>query len=212
MIRIVTTGRLQRLEQEADQARTRVREVQAQADTALGRHVHNAVELTARTVQAEAAASAARWDKDIAETEAKRLREHVVELQVALERAEATTDEVGVLLSGAMKELSVSRQELLLKDIEVRRLREELRGEPVEGWSLTLLLHHGEPHTIYASREDAHADTATHGLPTDHVWKPCDDRPASAFTWRCEAFIYNSFSNSFRRFPMPVPKQIEGAA
>ncbi|MFG3363047.1 hypothetical protein [Streptomyces griseofuscus] len=212
MIRIVTTGRLQRLEQDADRARARVREVQVQADTALGRHVHNAVELTAHAEHAEAAASAARWDKDIAEAEAKRLRERVVELEDALERAEATTDEVGVLLSGAMKELSVSRQELLLADIEIRRLREELRGRSAEGWSLTLLLHHGEPHTIYASREDAHADTATHGMPADHIWKPCDDRPAAAFTWRCEAFIYNSASNGFRRLHMPAPKQIEGAA
>ncbi|MEU3031236.1 hypothetical protein ACPCBC_32770 [Streptomyces incarnatus] len=212
MIRIVTTRRLQRLEQNADRARARVREVQAQADTALGRHVHNAVELTARAEQAEAAASAARWDKDTAETEAKRLREHVGGLEDALERAEATTDEVGVLLSGAMKELSVSRQELLLKDIAIGRLREELEAEPVEGQSLTVLLHHGEPHTIYVSRGDAHADTATHGLPADHVWKPCDDRPPAAFTWRCEAFIYNPVSNGFRRLHMPAPKQIEGAA
>ncbi|MGY9067967.1 hypothetical protein [Streptomyces sp. CAS3] len=210
MIRIVTTRRLQRLEQNADRARARVREVQA--DTALGRHVHDAVELIARAVQAEAAASAARWDKDIAETEAKRLREQIGELEAVLERAEATTDEVGVLLSGAMKELSISRQELLLKDIAIGRLREELEAEPVEGQSLTVLLHHGEPHTIYASREDAHADTATHGMPADHVWKPCDDRPPAAFTWRCEAFIYNSFSNGFRRLHMPAAKQIEGAA
>ncbi|MEU5794288.1 hypothetical protein ABZ800_12285 [Streptomyces sp. NPDC047813] len=212
MIRIVTTDRLKRLEQDADRARAGVREVQARADTALGRHVHNAVELTARAEQAKAAASAARWAKDTAETEAKRLREQIGELEAALERAEATTDEVGVLLSSAMKELSISRQELLLKDIAIGRLREELEAEPVERQSLTVLLHHGEPHTIYASREDAHADTATHGLPADHVWKPCDERPASAFTWRCEAFIYNSASNGFRRLHMPALKQIEGAA
>ncbi|MFB7163147.1 hypothetical protein [Streptomyces sp. NPDC056242] len=42
------------------------------------------------------------------------------------ERAEATTDEVGAILSRAMKELSAAQQELLLKDIELRRLREEL--------------------------------------------------------------------------------------
>ncbi|MFI1604073.1 hypothetical protein ACH4YN_18235 [Streptomyces griseofuscus] len=212
MIRLVTTGRLQRLEQDADRARARVREVQVQADTALGRHVHNAIELTARAEQAEAAASAARWDKDIAETEAKRLRERVAKLEAALERAEATTDEVGVLLSGAMKELSVSRQELLLKDIAIGRLREELEAEPLEGQSLTVLLHHGEPHTIYASREDAHADTATHGAPAGARWQTCDERPAAAFTWRLEAFTYNPDSNGFRRLHMPAPKQIEGAA
>ncbi|MFG5724537.1 hypothetical protein [Streptomyces murinus] len=209
MIRIVTTGHLHRLEQNADRAHTRVREVRVQADTALGRHVHNAIELTARAEQAEAAASAARWDKDTAETEAKRLRKQIGELEAALERAEATTDEVGVLLSHAIDALSAAQQELLLKDSEIRRLREELEGETMEGRTLTVLLHHGEPHTIYASREDAHADTATHGM---HVWKPCDDRPASAFTWRCEAFIYNPVSNGFRRLHMPAPKQIEGAA
>ncbi|MFJ8097037.1 hypothetical protein [Streptomyces griseofuscus] len=212
MIRIVSAGRLQRLEQNADRARARVREVQVQADTALGRHVHNVVELTARAEQSEAAASAARWDKDIAETEVKRLRERVVELEGALERAEDTTDEVGVLLSHAMDALSAAQQELLLKDIAIGRLREELEAEPVEGQSLTVLLHHGEPHTIYASLEDAHADTATHGMPADHVWKPCDDRPPAAFTWRCEAFKYNPDSNGFRRLHMPAPKQIEGAA
>ncbi|MFE9473224.1 hypothetical protein ACFYOR_19525 [Streptomyces griseofuscus] len=212
MIRIITTGRLQQLEQDADRARARVREVQVQADTALGRHVHNAVELTARAEQAEAAASAARWDKDIAKTEAKRLREQIGELEAALERAEATTDEVGVLLSHAMDALSAAQQELLLKDGEIRRLREELEGESMEGRTLTVLLHHGEPHTVYASREDAHADTATHGGGPDTVWRPCDDRPPAAFTWRLETFIYNPVSNGFRRLHMPAPKQIEGAA
>ncbi|MEU5794890.1 hypothetical protein ABZ800_15435 [Streptomyces sp. NPDC047813] len=177
MIRLVTARRLQRLEQDAEQARIRVREVQAQADTALGRHVHNVVELTAR-----------------------------------LERAETTTDEVAVLLSGAMKELSAAQQEILLKDIEIRRLRDELEGESLEGRTLTVLLHHGEPHTIYASREDAYADTATHGAPAGARWQTCDERPAAAFTWRLEAFTYNPASNGFRRLLMPAPKPVEGAA
>ncbi|MET7927877.1 hypothetical protein ABZT43_28505 [Streptomyces sp. NPDC005349] len=54
---------------------------------------------------------------------------HVRELYAATdraERAEATADEVGAILSRAMKELSAAQQELLLKDIELRRLREEL--------------------------------------------------------------------------------------
>ncbi|MFD0061749.1 hypothetical protein [Streptomyces sp. NPDC056690] len=53
---------------------------------------------------------------------------HVRELYAATdraERAEATTDEVGAILSRAMKELSAAQQEILLKDIELRRLREE---------------------------------------------------------------------------------------
>jgi hypothetical protein len=128
------------------------------------------------------------------------------------ERAEATTAEVGALLARAMEELSAAQQELLLRDIEIRRLREEREGESLEGRALTVLLHYGEPHTIYATREEAHADTATHGMPADHVWKPCGERPAAEFKWRCEAFIYEAASNSFRRAQMPLPKPVEGAA
>ncbi|MEV6696599.1 hypothetical protein AB0M68_05445 [Streptomyces sp. NPDC051453] len=42
------------------------------------------------------------------------------------ERAEATTSEVGAILSRAMQELGAAQQELLLKDIELRRLRQEV--------------------------------------------------------------------------------------
>ncbi|WP_069884709.1 hypothetical protein [Streptomyces luteocolor] len=128
------------------------------------------------------------------------------------ERAEATAAEVGALLAGAVQELSVAQQELLLKDIEIQRLREELEGESVAGRTLSVLLHYGEPHTIYASREEAHADTATHGVPADHDWQRCDERPAAEFKWRCEAFIYNAASNGFRRAYMPAPKPIGEAA
>lgn len=177
MIRLVTAGHLHRLGEEAEQARTRAREVQGQADAAWSQHIR---ELYAATGRAE--------------------------------RAEAATSEVGEILAHAMQELSAAQQELLLKAIEIRRLREELTGEPQEGATLTVLLHHGEPHTIYASREDAHADTATHGAPADHVWQPCGERPAAAFTWRCEAFIYNPVSNGFRRARMPVGWPVEGAS
>ena len=141
--------------------------------------------------------------------------EHVRELHAATdraERAEAATTEVGLILSLAIKELSAAQQELLLKDIEIARLRRELEGESMEGRTLTVLLHYGEPHTVYASREDAHADTGTHGMPADHVWKPCGEHPAAAFKWRCEAFIYNAASNGFRRAHTPAAKPMEGAA
>ncbi|WMD09766.1 hypothetical protein [Streptomyces sp. FXY-T5] len=139
---------------------------------------------------------------------------HVRELYTATdraERAEATTTEVSALLARALEELSAAQQELLLKDIEIRRLREELEGESMEGRTLTVLLHYGEPHTVYASREDAYADTATHGADPEG-WVPAGERPASAAEWRCEAFIYNAASNGFRRAYKPDPKPIEGAA
>ncbi|MBR8643010.1 hypothetical protein KEF29_36060 [Streptomyces tuirus] len=177
MIRIVTAGRLRRLERETEQARTRARDTQEQADAAWGRHVQELFAVTDRA-----------------------------------ERAEAATAEVGEILAGAVAELSAAQQELLLKDIEIRRLRERLEGESMEGRTLTVLLHYGEPHTIYASREDAYADTATHGTSPTAVWVPAGERPASASMWRCEAFIYNAASNGFRRAHMPDRKPIEGAA
>ncbi|MEU9226120.1 hypothetical protein AB0D40_17305 [Streptomyces massasporeus] len=127
------------------------------------------------------------------------------------ERAEAAAAEVGELLTGAVDELSAAQQELLLKDIEIRRLRAELESESLEGRTLTVLLHYAEPHTVYASREDAYADTATHGA-DPAGWVPSGERPAAECKWRCEAFIYNAASNGFRRAHMPAPKLIEGAA
>ncbi|NUV80294.1 hypothetical protein [Streptomyces sp. CAI-155] len=140
--------------------------------------------------------------------------EHVRELYAVTdraERAEAVTLEVGVVLSLAMEELSAAQQELLMKDIEIRRLRQELEGASPEGRTLTLLLHYGESHTIYASREDAHADTATHGVPADR-WVPADERPVGEVAWRCEAFIYHAASNGFRRAFLPAPTRVGEAA
>jgi hypothetical protein len=153
----------------------------------------------AREVQAQADAA---WGRHVRELFA--VTDHA-------ERAEAATAEVGEILARAVEELSAAQQELLLKDIEIRRLRGELEGESMEGRTLTVLLHYGKPHTIYACREDAYADTATHGADPDR-WVPSGERPASAAMWRCEAFIYNGASNGFRRAYMPDRKPIEGAA
>lgn len=140
---------------------------------------------------------------------------HVRELYAATdraERAEAAASEVGELLAHAVEELSAAQQELLLKDIEIQRLREELEGESLEERALSVLLHYGEPHTIYASREDAYADTATHGVPAGTPWVPVRERPPSASEWRVEAFIYDAASNGFRRAFMPAPKPVGEAA
>ncbi|MFE0785120.1 hypothetical protein ACFW4T_00170 [Streptomyces mutabilis] len=177
MIRIVTRGRLARLEDDAHIASGQVRQISGAANEAFGRHVRELWNVTDRA-----------------------------------ERAEATTAEVGVLLSGALAELSDAQQEMLRKDIEIRRLREELSRGPREAETVTVLMHHGEPHAVYASRDDAHADTATHGYPADHVWRPCDERPAAAFTWRCEAFTYNPASRGFHRAHVSVPRVLDGAA
>ncbi|MFJ7293287.1 hypothetical protein [Streptomyces collinus] len=168
----------------------RLRQLEREAEQAHAR---------AREVQAQADAS---W------------RRHVRELFAVTdraERAEAAAAEVGEILTGAVDELSAAQQELLLKDIEIRQLRQELAGESLEGRTLTVLLHYGEPHTVYASREDAYADTATHGASPDG-WVPSGERPAAECKWRCEAFIYDAAPNGFRRAYMPAPKPIGEAA
>ncbi|MFF6639630.1 hypothetical protein ACFY83_20650 [Streptomyces althioticus] len=137
---------------------------------------------------------------------------HLRELYALADRAETATSEVGVLLAGAVEELSAAQQELLRKDIEIRRLREELRRGPVEGDTLTVLMHYGEPHTVYASREDAYADKATHGVPANAKWVPVRERPPAAFKLCLEAFIYDAASNGFRRAYMPAPKPVGEAA
>ncbi|MFF1397519.1 hypothetical protein ACFVZD_27360 [Streptomyces sp. NPDC058287] len=141
--------------------------------------------------------------------------EHVRELYATTdraERAEATTEEVGAILKRAMQELAAAQQELLLKDIEIRRLREELESGAVEGQTLTVLLHYGEPHTIYRSLDDAFADTAVHGKPANHVWRPLGERSARECEWSCEPFIHDAASNGFRRAFMPAPEPVGGAA
>ncbi|WP_030955869.1 hypothetical protein [Streptomyces sp. NRRL S-481] len=166
----------------------------------------------ARITQLEDCAHAA---SEQAREASEELGRHVRELHASTdraERAEAAASEVGGMLSRAMEELSAAQQELLLRNIEIRRLREELEGESLEGRTLTVLLHYGEPHTIYASREDAYADTATHGAAPDTVWVPSGERPAIECQWRCEAFVYNAASNGFRRAYMPNPKPVEEAS
>uniref|UniRef100_A0AAU1HVE7 Uncharacterized protein n=1 Tax=Streptomyces sp. NBC_00180 TaxID=2903632 RepID=A0AAU1HVE7_9ACTN len=128
------------------------------------------------------------------------------------ERAEAAASEVGEILAHAVEELSVAQQELLLKDIEIQRLRAELEGESLEGRTLTVLMHYGDPHAIYASRGDAYADTATHGMPAGTRWESARERPPFDCEWLCEAFIYNAASSGFRRASLPAPKPVGEAA
>ncbi|MFD3499932.1 hypothetical protein [Streptomyces sp. NPDC058678] len=141
--------------------------------------------------------------------------EHVRELFAVIdraERAEATTSEVGVLLSLAMEELAAAQKELLLNEVAFRRLRQELEEARQPGRELTLLMHYGRPHTIYRSREDAYADTATHGAPVGARWVPSGESPAAECEWRAEAFIRDAAAQGFRRAFMPAPEPVGGGA
>ncbi|MFB6853025.1 hypothetical protein ACFCWV_11030 [Streptomyces sp. NPDC056341] len=127
------------------------------------------------------------------------------------ERAEATTEEVSALLSHAVKEASTAEQRSLLDQIEVRRLREEIAEAREPGRSLFLLLHFGTPRMIYRSREDAVADTATHGIPADHTWGPASPFWFDA-EWVLAPFTHDKASGGFRGSLTPTAVSLGGAA
>lgn len=197
MIRLVTAGRLRRLEQTAGQARTRAREVQGQADAAWVRHLRVVRELTDRA--------------ESGESDAAILRELVAEFEAALRKAESAAE--------VLRELS-DRQEAALEraDIDASVLRERGRLLEVEledarraGRSLVLLLHWGEPHSIHAGREDAYAYAATRGVPVN-TWGPSSNRPASEVNWRLVPFTQDETVKGLRSVAVPAPQGGEGAA
>ncbi|WSQ11164.1 hypothetical protein OG604_27355 [Streptomyces sp. NBC_01231] len=170
----------------------------------------------ARLEQLEADANAAREHARQASAAANEaFGEHVRELFALTgraEQAEAAASEVGTLLSLTVEELAAAQQELLLNDVAIGRLQKELAEAWQAGRELFLLMHYGRPHTIYRSREDAYADTATHGAPAGTQWVPSGERPASACEWRLEAFIHDACSKGFRRAFMPAPEPVGGVA
>ncbi|MET7742734.1 hypothetical protein [Streptomyces sp. NPDC005385] len=127
------------------------------------------------------------------------------------ERAEATTDEVGALLAHAVKQASAAEQEILLHHIELRRVRRELAEAREAGRSVFVLLHYGTPRMIYPTREDAYADTATHGVPTDRPWGP-GSRFWFDAEWCLAAFTYDAGARGFRGALTPTAVGLGGAA
>ncbi|WP_353943696.1 hypothetical protein ABII15_19985 [Streptomyces sp. HUAS MG91] len=127
------------------------------------------------------------------------------------ERAEATTDEVGALLSHAVQEASAAEQRVLLGQIELRRLREELATAREAGRAVFVLLHFGTPVMVYRSRAAACADTATHGVRADAEWAPAKRFWADA-EWLLTVFTYDAASRGFRGWLELVPEPVGGAA
>lgn len=127
------------------------------------------------------------------------------------ERAEASTSEVGALLSHALREASAAEQQGLLDQIELRRLRAELAEAREPGRSVFLLLHHGTPCMIYRSRQDAYADTATHGIEAERSWGPT---PGFWFDaeWVLATFTYDAGARGFRGALTPTAVGLREAA
>ncbi|ATL29400.1 hypothetical protein [Streptomyces formicae] len=148
------------------------------------------------------------------ETASRAAARHVEELAAATaraERAEASKRGVEAMLAGAVDELSAAQEDLLLKGIELRRLREELAEALVPARQVFVLVHYGTPTMVYRSREDAYADTATHGVPADRAWGPARGFWADA-EWRLATFTYDVDARGFRGALTPVAEPVGGAA
>ncbi|MFE9256077.1 hypothetical protein [Streptomyces sp. NPDC006879] len=127
------------------------------------------------------------------------------------ERAEKTADEVGKLLARALDELSAAQEDLLLKDIELRRLREDLTKALVPARQVFVLVHYGTPVMVYRSVQDAYADTATHGVSDDRGWGPARRFWADA-EWLLSTFTYDAAARGFRGSLTPLAEPVGGAA
>ncbi|MEU6405552.1 hypothetical protein [Streptomyces sp. NPDC046985] len=158
-----------------------------------------------------AAFERARRAGEAASVAAGRHERELAEAVDRAERAEATTDEVGVLLSHAVREASAAEERLLLDQIALRRLRGELAEAREPGRAVFVLLHRGIPRMVYRSRAEAYADTATHGVPADATWSPVRQFWADA-EWVLSAFTYDPAARGFRGALSPVAESVGGAA
>ncbi|MER5969396.1 hypothetical protein ABT112_06595 [Streptomyces sp. NPDC002055] len=107
MIRIITRTRLVALQQEADQARARSREVQASADAAYARHVRTVHDLSAKADAAEREVDAERADAVI-------LREVLECTEALLASARATVTEQAARIDALSGDLNAMAEAVAL--------------------------------------------------------------------------------------------------
>ncbi|WP_413115178.1 hypothetical protein ACK1X7_15140 [Streptomyces sp. CY1] len=168
MIRLVTSRRLRKLSTQCEQAQAHAREVQERADQAYSGYIRQLSEVTARAEEAE--------------SDAAIIREEAVRLEAAVNEAAAQLDQ--------------ARAELADRADQIAVLGKELQAARLEGRSLVLLLHFGEPHSIHHTLEAAKDYAATRGVPRDG-WGPTDDRPVCELSWRLLVFTAEEGRNDF---------------
>lgn len=107
MIRIVTRTRLAALQQDADGARERAREIQGAADRAYAGHLRTVYDLTADVEAAERAAEADRADAEI-------VREILERTEALLADARATVTEQGARIDALSGDLDAMAEAVVL--------------------------------------------------------------------------------------------------
>ncbi|MFG2131503.1 hypothetical protein ACGFNV_27300 [Streptomyces sp. NPDC048751] len=139
---------------------------------------------------------------------------HVREVWELISRAESEQTDATLLREDCFRLLdALNDLEIVLGEREerIRLLGEELEAAQLEGRSLVLLLHWGEPHSIHRSHEDAYTYAAAKGVPV-HAWQAGDERPASQVLWRLVTFTRDEAVKGFRDASVPSPGGWEGAA
>ncbi|WP_327689307.1 hypothetical protein [Streptomyces tubercidicus] len=107
MIRIVTCARLAALQQDAEGARERAREIQGAADRAYAGHLRTVYDLTADAEAAESAAEADRADAEI-------VREILERTETQLANALATVTEQGARIDALSGDLDAMAEAVVL--------------------------------------------------------------------------------------------------
>ncbi|MEW9521257.1 hypothetical protein [Streptomyces tubercidicus] len=159
MIRIVSCARLAALQQDAEGARERAREIQGAADRAYAGHLRTVYKLTA-----EADAADGRAEEASARTQ--ELRQDTQELRQDLDRA--TADLRGARATVAEQ---AARIDALSRDLDAMA-------------GAVALLHYGQLHSLHPDEKAAKQHAATFGVAPDGWGSVPIDRPAAESAWR----------------------------
>jgi hypothetical protein len=131
---------------------------------------------------------------------------HLREINALKEQAESAENDAAVIREEAValeKALAAVRSELAERGERLAALERELSTARRAGPFVYLLLHHGEPHSIHLTEDDAHAYAAAQGAPrTGWVRGSCRP-PGAAPTWRCVPFTADDDTFGFRSVLAP---------
>ncbi|MET8575446.1 hypothetical protein [Streptomyces sp. NPDC005012] len=126
---------------------------------------------------------------------------HQCEIRVLREQAASAENDAAVVREEAValeKALAAVRSELAERGERLETVERELSTVRRTGAFVYLLLHHGEPHSIHLTEDDAHAYAATRGAPRTGWVRETGRPPGAVPTWRCVPFTADADTFGFR--------------
>ncbi|MFG2130668.1 hypothetical protein ACGFNV_23020 [Streptomyces sp. NPDC048751] len=133
---------------------------------------------------------------------------HVREVWELTARAESEQTDAAILREDCFRlhdALTAMESDLGEREERIRLLGAELEAARLEGRSLVLLLHWGEPHSIHRSHDDAYAYAAQHGAPLG-TWGPVRERPFTHVRWVSVPFVREQAVKGFRSVVARAPE------